>query len=161
MRDRSEVTGAICTKWNERESTWRKSGSCQLIRGTSQNSHDDAAADRSSIANGKTTPQACRLAVSIRQHDVEENLSSLFQVPCVDSRPQSFLLNQLNGDRDPCLPANSLIRRSNDRPVCGIEIDEVDNDLIWRHATDQTVFVNLGSDDYHGSTLDDFFELRR
>jgi hypothetical protein len=32
---RSDVTGKICTKWNERESTWRKSGSCQS-RGTSQ-----------------------------------------------------------------------------------------------------------------------------
>jgi hypothetical protein len=31
----SDVTGEICTKWNERESTWRKSGSCQS-RGTSQ-----------------------------------------------------------------------------------------------------------------------------
>src|SRR5208282_82751 len=30
-----DVTGPICTKWNERESTWRKSGSCQS-RGTSQ-----------------------------------------------------------------------------------------------------------------------------
>jgi hypothetical protein len=30
-----DVTGEICTKWNERESTWRKSGSCQS-RGTSQ-----------------------------------------------------------------------------------------------------------------------------
>src|ERR1035441_2930690 len=30
-----DVTGGICTKWNERESTWRKSGSCPC-RGTSQ-----------------------------------------------------------------------------------------------------------------------------
>ena len=30
-----DVTGEICTKWNERESTWRKSGSCQS-RGTNQ-----------------------------------------------------------------------------------------------------------------------------
>ena len=30
-----DLTGEICTKWNERESTWRKSGSCQS-RGTSQ-----------------------------------------------------------------------------------------------------------------------------
>jgi hypothetical protein len=30
-----DVTGEICTKWNERESTWRKSRSCQS-RGTSQ-----------------------------------------------------------------------------------------------------------------------------
>jgi hypothetical protein len=30
-----DVTGDFCTKWNERESTWRKSGSCQS-RGTSQ-----------------------------------------------------------------------------------------------------------------------------
>jgi len=30
-----DVTGEICTRWNERESTWRKSGSCQS-RGTSQ-----------------------------------------------------------------------------------------------------------------------------
>ena len=30
-----DVTGEICTKWNERESTWRKSWSCQS-RGTSQ-----------------------------------------------------------------------------------------------------------------------------
>jgi hypothetical protein len=30
-----DLTGGICTKWNERESTWRKSGSCQS-RGTSQ-----------------------------------------------------------------------------------------------------------------------------
>jgi hypothetical protein len=30
-----DVTGKICTKWNERESTWRKSGSCQS-RGTNQ-----------------------------------------------------------------------------------------------------------------------------
>jgi hypothetical protein len=27
--DGFDVTGEICTKWNERESTWRKSGSCQ------------------------------------------------------------------------------------------------------------------------------------
>jgi hypothetical protein len=32
---RRDVTGEIWTKWNERESTWRKSGSCQS-RGTSQ-----------------------------------------------------------------------------------------------------------------------------
>jgi hypothetical protein len=31
----TDVTGTICTKWNERESTWRKSGSCQS-RGISQ-----------------------------------------------------------------------------------------------------------------------------
>ncbi len=31
----SDLTGEICAKWNERESTWRKSGSCQS-RGTSQ-----------------------------------------------------------------------------------------------------------------------------
>jgi hypothetical protein len=30
-----DVTGEICTRWNERESTWRKSGSCQS-RGTNQ-----------------------------------------------------------------------------------------------------------------------------
>ena len=30
-----DLTGEICTKWNERKSTWRKSGSCQS-RGTSQ-----------------------------------------------------------------------------------------------------------------------------
>jgi len=30
-----DLTGNICTKWNERESTWRKSGSCQS-RGTNQ-----------------------------------------------------------------------------------------------------------------------------
>jgi hypothetical protein len=30
-----DVTGKICTRWNERESTWRKSGSCQS-RGTNQ-----------------------------------------------------------------------------------------------------------------------------
>jgi hypothetical protein len=30
-----DVTGEICTKWNERESTWRKSGSCPS-RGTNQ-----------------------------------------------------------------------------------------------------------------------------
>jgi putative SOS response-associated peptidase YedK len=35
MRNVADVTGEICTKWNERESTWRKSGSCQS-RGTSQ-----------------------------------------------------------------------------------------------------------------------------
>jgi uncharacterized protein with ParB-like and HNH nuclease domain len=33
--ERSDLTGKSCTKWNERESTWRKSGSCQS-RGTSQ-----------------------------------------------------------------------------------------------------------------------------
>ena len=92
----------------------------------------------------------------------EENLITLcFKCPALIHRPQSFLLNQLNGDRDPYLPANSLIRRSNDRPVRGIEIDEVNNDLIRRHAMDQTVFVNLRSDDYHSSALDDFFELSR
>ena len=32
---RGDVTGKICTRWNERESTWRKSGLCQS-RGTSQ-----------------------------------------------------------------------------------------------------------------------------
>ena len=32
---RGDLTGEICTRWNERESTWRKSGSCQS-RGTSQ-----------------------------------------------------------------------------------------------------------------------------
>src|SRR5271170_4169776 len=31
----TDVTGEICTRWNERESTWRKSGSCQS-KGTSQ-----------------------------------------------------------------------------------------------------------------------------
>ena len=30
-----DLTGEICTKWNERESTWRKSGACRS-RGTSQ-----------------------------------------------------------------------------------------------------------------------------
>ena len=30
-----DLTGKICTKWNERESTWRKIGSCPS-RGTSQ-----------------------------------------------------------------------------------------------------------------------------
>jgi hypothetical protein len=30
-----DLTGEICTRWNEREFTWRKSGSCQS-RGTSQ-----------------------------------------------------------------------------------------------------------------------------
>ena len=35
MRIRADVTGEICTRWNERESTWRKSGSCQS-RGTNQ-----------------------------------------------------------------------------------------------------------------------------
>jgi hypothetical protein len=34
-RELTDVTGKICTKWNERESTWRKSWSCQS-RGTSQ-----------------------------------------------------------------------------------------------------------------------------
>jgi hypothetical protein len=33
--DQDDVTGKICTRWNERESTWRKSGSCQS-RGTNQ-----------------------------------------------------------------------------------------------------------------------------
>ena len=31
----SDLTGKICTRWNERESTWRKSGTCRS-RGTSQ-----------------------------------------------------------------------------------------------------------------------------
>ncbi len=31
----TDLTGEICTRWNERESTWRKSGSCPS-RGTSQ-----------------------------------------------------------------------------------------------------------------------------
>jgi DNA invertase Pin-like site-specific DNA recombinase len=31
---KADVTGKICTRWNERESTWRKSWSCQS-RGTS------------------------------------------------------------------------------------------------------------------------------
>ena len=31
----TDVTGEICTRWNERESTWRKSGSCPS-RGISQ-----------------------------------------------------------------------------------------------------------------------------
>jgi hypothetical protein len=35
QRSETDVTGEICTKWNERESTWRKSGSCQS-RGTNQ-----------------------------------------------------------------------------------------------------------------------------
>jgi hypothetical protein len=30
-----DLTGDFCTKWNERESTWRKSGSCRC-RGTNQ-----------------------------------------------------------------------------------------------------------------------------
>ena len=30
-----DLTGDFCTRWNERESTWRKSWSCQC-RGTSQ-----------------------------------------------------------------------------------------------------------------------------
>ena len=92
----------------------------------------------------------------------EENLITLcFKCHALIHGHNLSRLNQLNGDRDPSLPANSLIRRSTARPVRGIEIDEVNNDLIWCHATDQTVFVNLRSDDYHGSTLDDFFELRR
>ena len=33
--DKVDVTGDFCTRWNERESTWRKSWSCQC-RGTSQ-----------------------------------------------------------------------------------------------------------------------------
>jgi hypothetical protein len=33
---KADVTGEICTRWNERESTWRKSGSCPT-RGTNQN----------------------------------------------------------------------------------------------------------------------------
>src|SRR5580698_10619043 len=28
-RKANDVTGKLCTRWNERESTWRKSGSCQ------------------------------------------------------------------------------------------------------------------------------------
>src|SRR3974390_976713 len=32
---RVDLTGKVCTRWNERESTWRKSGSCPS-RGTSQ-----------------------------------------------------------------------------------------------------------------------------
>jgi hypothetical protein len=35
FKNSSDVTGKICTRWNERESTWRKSGLCQS-RGTSQ-----------------------------------------------------------------------------------------------------------------------------
>jgi len=31
----SDLTGQVCTRWNERESTWRKSGSCPC-RGTNQ-----------------------------------------------------------------------------------------------------------------------------
>ena len=31
----NDLTGNFCTRWNERESTWRKSWSCQS-RGTSQ-----------------------------------------------------------------------------------------------------------------------------
>jgi hypothetical protein len=31
----NDLTGEICARWNERESTWRKSGSCQS-RGTNQ-----------------------------------------------------------------------------------------------------------------------------
>jgi hypothetical protein len=31
-----DVTGEICTRWNERESTWRKSWPCRS-RGTNQN----------------------------------------------------------------------------------------------------------------------------
>jgi hypothetical protein len=31
----ADLTGKICTRWNERESTWRKSGTCRS-RGTSQ-----------------------------------------------------------------------------------------------------------------------------
>jgi hypothetical protein len=32
---KDDVTGKICTRWNERESIWRKSGSCRS-KGTSQ-----------------------------------------------------------------------------------------------------------------------------
>src|SRR6266550_7603700 len=35
FRTNIDVTGDFCTRWNERESTWRKSGSCPS-RGTSQ-----------------------------------------------------------------------------------------------------------------------------
>ena len=36
VRDsQGDLTGKICTRWNERESTWRKSGTCRS-RGTSQ-----------------------------------------------------------------------------------------------------------------------------
>jgi hypothetical protein len=37
MKERlcADLTGEICARWNERESTWRKSGSCQS-RGTNQ-----------------------------------------------------------------------------------------------------------------------------
>jgi hypothetical protein len=35
VRACSDLTGEICTRWNERESTWRKSRSCRS-RGTNQ-----------------------------------------------------------------------------------------------------------------------------
>ena len=35
FQDADDVTGDFCTRWNERESTWRKSGSCPS-RGTNQ-----------------------------------------------------------------------------------------------------------------------------
>src|SRR5712692_3713193 len=35
-KHRVDLTGEICTRWNERESTWREIGSCPC-RGTSQN----------------------------------------------------------------------------------------------------------------------------
>jgi Transposase len=57
-----DLTGEICTKWNERESTWRKSWSCQS-RGTNQSKIVTMLRQiEVSIANGKTTPQACKEA---------------------------------------------------------------------------------------------------
>jgi hypothetical protein len=55
--DEVDVTGEICTRWNERDSTWRKSESCPS-RGTNQQIVTMARQIEVSIANGKSTPQA-------------------------------------------------------------------------------------------------------
>jgi hypothetical protein len=61
----------------------------------------------------------------------------------------------------PCLPANSLIRSSKGRTGRRVQIDQIDHDLIRGHTTSQTIFIDLGRNDYDSTTPDDFFELRR
>ena len=56
-----DVTGEICTRWNERESTWRKSGHA-MKRYKPEQIVTMLRQIEVSIANGKTTPQACKEA---------------------------------------------------------------------------------------------------
>jgi hypothetical protein len=56
--DEVDVTGEICTRWNEKDSTWRKSESCPIQRYKPEQIVTMSRQIEVSIANGKSTPQA-------------------------------------------------------------------------------------------------------